>query len=136
MTEEKRHILVVEDSETMRNFIIFSLSRIDDVEIEPAINGVDALRKIEKQFFHLIITDINMPIMDGLKLVSYIRKKTEYNEVPIIIITTKGTNEDRERGLRLGANTYITKPIKTFELTKTVSEYLKQNKYPGVLEQT
>jgi len=125
---EKRNILVVEDSETMRNFIIFSLSRINNVHLEPAINGVDALRKLEQQFFNLIITDINMPIMDGLKLVSYIRKKTEYSEVPIIIITTKGTNEDKERGLRLGANTYITKPIKTFELMNTVVEFLKEKK--------
>lgn len=128
MSGEKRNILVVEDSETMRNFIIFSLSRINNVHLEPAINGVDALRKLEQQFFNLIITDINMPIMDGLKLVSYIRKKTEYSEVPIIIITTKGTNEDKERGLRLGANTYITKPIKTFELMNTVVEFLKEKK--------
>lgn len=125
MANTNRHILVVEDSETMRNFIIFSLSRIANVKIDPAMNGVDALRRLDKQFYDLIITDINMPMMDGLKLVSYVRKKVEYSTVPIIIITTKGTNEDKERGLRLGANTYITKPIKSFELLKTVTEYLQ-----------
>ncbi|MFC1851610.1 response regulator [candidate division CSSED10-310 bacterium] len=119
-----KKILIVEDSSTMRNLLQFSLSRIKNVEITASVHGVDALRKISKSFFDLIITDINMPFMDGLKLIRSVKEKKEYSEVPIIIITTRGQDEDRERGLRLGASAYLSKPVKTFELLKVVRGFL------------
>jgi CheY-like chemotaxis protein len=74
--------------------------------------------------FDIIITDINMPIMDGLKLVKRVRSDEALKGIPIIIITTEGAEEDRERGLALGANAYISKPIQSSHLIKTISELL------------
>ncbi len=104
-------ILVVEDSPTMRQLISFALKRLRNAVIVEAAAGVEGLKKLNADSFDLIITDINMPVMDGLKLISLIRRDVKYRNIPIMIITTEGGAEDRERALALGANAYITKPI-------------------------
>ncbi|ORJ63643.1 response regulator [Geothermobacter hydrogeniphilus] len=109
-------VLIVEDSPTMRQLIVFALKRIRGLQISEANDGVDGLKKLSAERFDLIFTDINMPIMDGLKLVSLVRNDPGYKDVPIVIITTEGANEDRERALALGANEYITKPIQTTKI--------------------
>ena len=119
------NFLVVEDSPTMRQLISFSLKRIQGSSITEATDGVDALKKIAGQKFDLFIIDINMPLMDGLKLVSILRNNPTYTDTPIIIVTTEGAEADRERGLKLGANAYIPKPIRTNELLRTVTGLLK-----------
>ena len=103
--------LVVEDSPTMRQLISFALKRIPGSKIVEANDGIDALKKLSTQKFDIILTDINMPIMDGLKLVSLVRNDANYRNTPVVVITTEGAQEDRERALALGANDYITKPI-------------------------
>jgi two-component system chemotaxis response regulator CheY len=113
-------VLVVEDSPTMRQLIVFALKRIRGFQIVEANDGVDGLKKLSAEKFDLILTDINMPIMDGLKLVSMVRNDPNYKETPIIVITTEGATEDRERALALGANEYITKPIQTMKILETV----------------
>jgi two-component system chemotaxis response regulator CheY len=117
-------VLVVEDSPTMRQLIIFALKRIRGFQIVEANDGVDGLKKLSAQKFDLIVTDINMPIMDGLKLVSMVRNDPTYKETPIIVITTEGASEDRERALALGANEYITKPIQTLKILETVKKLM------------
>lgn len=104
-------VLIVEDSPTMRQLISFALKRLHGIRITEACDGVDGLKKLSAEKFDLIFTDINMPIMDGLKLVSLIRNDAIYKDTPIVVITTEGAQEDRERALALGANDYITKPI-------------------------
>jgi two-component system chemotaxis response regulator CheY len=104
-------VLIVEDSPTMRQLISFALKRLREIRIIEASDGVDGLKKLAAEKFDLIFTDINMPIMDGLKLVSLLRNDANYKETPIVVITTEGAQEDRERALALGANDYITKPI-------------------------
>lgn len=117
--------LVVEDSPTMRQMIAFSLKRLQNARIIEAVDGLDALRKLSgPEKIDLILTDINMPVMDGLKLVSMVRQNASLRDIPIIIITTEGAEEDRERGLALGANAYIAKPIQSSHLIRTVSELL------------
>lgn len=116
--------LVVEDSPTMRQLISFSLKRFRNAKIIEAVDGVDALKKLSGEKIDLILTDINMPVMDGLKLVSLVRQNAQLKDIPIIIITTEGAEEDRERGLALGANAYISKPIQSSHLIKTISELL------------
>jgi len=116
--------LVVEDSPPMRKMIVFALSRIRELLVTEADDGVDALRRIASTKFDIIITDINMPILDGLKLVKRLRADEAYKEVPIIIITTEGAEEDRQRALALGANAYITKPIQAPQVIKLVRETL------------
>ncbi len=110
------NVLVVEDSPTMRQLIVFALKRIRGLNITEANDGVDGLKKISAEKFDLILTDINMPIMDGLKLVSLVRNDPSYKDVPIVIITTEGANEDKERAMAIGANDYITKPIQTTKI--------------------
>ena len=75
--------------------------------------------------FDIILTDINMPIMDGLKLVKRVRSDPTHKNTPIIIITTEGSDEDRQRALQLGANAYITKPIQAPQVIAKVKELLK-----------
>lgn len=104
-------ILIIEDSPTMRQLIAFALKRLQGVRVVEASDGVDGLKKLSSEKFDLILTDINMPIMDGLKLVSLVRNDANYRTTPIVVITTEGAREDRERALALGANDYITKPI-------------------------
>ncbi|MEK6678872.1 MAG: response regulator [Nitrospirota bacterium] len=121
------NFLVVDDSPTMRQLITFALKRIHNSQITEANDGVDALKKLSGNKFSLILLDINMPLMDGLKLLSILRGNPSYNDVPIIIITTEGADVDREKALKLGANAYVTKPIQTNELLKVVKEFLKIN---------
>jgi two-component system chemotaxis response regulator CheY len=109
----KRRILIVEDSPTMRQLLVFALSRLKDVEIVEAQDGMDGLRKVSGDTFDLALIDINMPIMDGLKLISLMRGEDAMKDIPIVVITTEGAQEDRDRALQLGADEYLTKPIQT-----------------------
>ncbi|GBE06541.1 MAG TPA: response regulator [Nitrospirae bacterium] len=117
-------VLVVEDSPTMRQLITFALKRLPDCSITEAANGMEALDKLSSTTFDLILADINMPVMDGLKLVGLLRSDPRHKETPIIIITTEGAEEDKNRAMEIGANAYLTKPIHTNELLKRVSEYI------------
>ena len=118
------NVLVVEDSPTMRQLIVFALKRIRGLKIVEANDGVDGLKKISAEKFDLILTDINMPIMDGLKLVSLVRNDPNYQDVPIVIITTEGASEDKERAMAIGANDYITKPIQTTNIIEVAKRLL------------
>jgi two-component system, chemotaxis family, chemotaxis protein CheY len=118
------NILVVEDSPTMRQLISFAIKRIPGSRIIEATDGVEALKKLSSEKIDIILADINMPIMDGLKLVSLVRGNPAYKDIPIIMITTEGAEEDKKRALAIGANAYLTKPIQTQELMKLVSSYL------------
>jgi two-component system chemotaxis response regulator CheY len=120
----KFRCLIVEDSPTMRQLIVFALKRIPELDIVEASDGVDALKKLPGQKTDLVLTDINMPIMDGLKLVSLMKSNPLYKEIPVVIITTEGAAEDREKGLALGAQAYIPKPIQTNNLLKVVRDLL------------
>jgi two-component system, chemotaxis family, chemotaxis protein CheY len=117
--------LVVEDSPMMRQLLVFALTRIRNLRVVEADDGVDGLRKLAAARYDIVITDINMPIMDGLKLVKRIRTDAIHKDVPIVIITTEGSSEDRQRALTLGANAYITKPIQAPQVISKVKDLLK-----------
>ena len=117
--------LIVEDSPMMRQLLVFALSRVKNLKVTEADDGVDGLRKLAGGRFDIILTDINMPIMDGLKLVKRVRTDPTHKDTPIIIITTEGAEEDRQRALALGANAYITKPIQAPQVIAKVKELLK-----------
>jgi len=118
------NILVVEDSPTMRQLISFAIKRIPNSHVIEATDGVDALKKLSSGKVDLILADINMPVMDGLKLVSLVRGNPAYKSIPVIIVTTEGAEEDRKRALSIGANAYLPKPIQTQELIRLVNTYL------------
>ncbi len=124
--DSRASVLVVDDSPPMRKMIVFALSRLPGLDLVEADDGVDALRKLAGTTFDLIITDLNMPILDGLKLVKRLRADKRYETVPIIIITTEGAAEDRQRALALGANAYITKPIRAREVIALVRQILER----------
>ena len=121
----RHRILIVEDSPTMRQLLVFALKRLKDVEIVEAQDGMDGLRKVSSDHFDLALVDINMPVMDGLKLISLIRGEDNLKSMPIIVITTEGANEDRERALALGANEYLTKPIQANKVLRVAQGLLK-----------
>ena len=119
------NILIVEDSPTMRQLISFALKRIRGVRIVEASDGVDGLKKISAEKFEMIFTDINMPVMDGLKLISLVREDANHKGIPIVVITTEGAQEDRQRALALGANDYITKPIQPNRILEVARQLLQ-----------
>lgn len=121
----KLSCLVVEDSAMMRQLLVFALARVKNLAVTEADDGVDALRKLATSHYDLIITDINMPVMDGLKLISRVRNDTTHAATPIIVITTEGGEEDRRRALALGANAYISKPIQATHVIAQVKTLLK-----------
>jgi two-component system chemotaxis response regulator CheY len=105
--------------------LTFALKRLKDVDIVEAQDGMDGLRKVTSDHFDLALIDINMPVMDGLKLISLIRGEDSLKEMPICVITTEGAKEDRGRALSLGANEYLTKPIQANQVLAVAKALLK-----------
>jgi len=118
-------ILVVEDSVSTRSLIVSTLEAIDNLVIVESESGFDALKMIPQGKFDLIITDINMPNINGLELVSFVKKNSRYESIPLIIVTTEGREKDRERGIALGAEEYLVKPFDPDDLQGLVAKYLK-----------
>ncbi len=121
----EHRILIVEDSPTMRQLLIFALKRLKGVDIVEANDGMDGLRTVTSDYFDLAFVDINMPVMDGLKLISLIRGEQSLEGMSICVITTEGASEDRERALSLGANEYLTKPIQANKVLAVAKSLLK-----------
>ena len=119
---EDKRILFVEDSPTMRRIIENSLKKLGVKEIMDAENGVDALEKIQKQDFDMILTDWNMPEMNGKELVEHVRKIDKYKAIPILMITTRGMQEDVVTAIKSGVNGYIVKPFTPEVLKKKMVE--------------
>ncbi len=117
-------VLFVEDSPTMRRIILNSLNRIGIGSVIDAENGVDALDKINGKQIDLIITDWNMPEMDGEQLVQELRKKDMYKETPILMITTRGMQDDVMTAIKIGVNGYIVKPFTPEILNEKISELI------------
>lgn len=120
MTDKK--IMFVEDSPTMRRIIANSLSRIGVSEVVEAENGVDALGKMEGKNFDMIITDWNMPEMNGQELVENLRGQDKYKDMPIVMITTRGMQDDVMNAIKSGVNGYIVKPFTPEVLEKKMKE--------------
>ena len=121
---ERQRILIVEDSPTMRQLLVFALRRLSGVDLVEAQDGMDGLRKLSSDRFDLALIDINMPVMDGLKLIGLMRSEEALRDVPVVVITSEGAEQDRERALRLGANDYLTKPIQANRVLAVVRDLL------------
>ena len=118
-------VLVVDDSPLMCK-ILTSILNCDPQILVTAVanNGKEAVELVPRLKPDFITMDMDMPIMDGLKLVSMVRNDPAHKTIPIVIITTEGAEEDRKRGLALGANAYIPKPIQTADLLSVVNGIL------------
>jgi two-component system chemotaxis response regulator CheY len=122
-----RSLLVVDDSATFRQLLCMSLTRVEGItqaNITQAENGEDALNKVRDGNFDLVLTDINMPKMNGLEFVHKVRTELKRDNLPIIIISTKGAENEIEKGIQMGANGYISKPISTIQLREVLQNYL------------
>jgi two-component system chemotaxis response regulator CheY len=115
--------LVVDDSASMRSQLVAVLRRLG-VQCDEACEGVEAWRKLAAGTYDIILTDLTMPVMDGLKLVGLVRGAGAHRTTPIVIVTANGTEADRDRGLALGANAYLVKPVRADELAATVRRLL------------
>jgi two-component system, chemotaxis family, sensor kinase CheA len=107
--QEKYAILLVEDSITTRTQEKRILESAG-YEVVAAVNGIDALQKLSSRTFDAVVSDVEMPHMDGLTLTERVRREPKYNELPIILVTSLATEEDKRRGVEVGANAYIAKP--------------------------
>jgi len=116
--------LLVEDSPMMRQLLSFALARVKGLAVVEVEDGVDGLRRLSSGRFDLIVTDINMPIMDGLKLIQHVRSDPKHKGTPVLVVTTESAEEDRQRALELGANAFITKPVQAPEVVATVKRLL------------
>jgi two-component system, chemotaxis family, chemotaxis protein CheY len=124
-----QRILIVEDSATMRSLLASALTDLGtSVEITEAASGFEALRLLPREPFDLILTDINMPDINGLELLSFVKGNSAYRGIPLIIVSTEGAERDREKGLGLGADAYLVKPFEPDALRRVVSELLAKRR--------
>ncbi len=115
-------VLIVEDSATTRAMIRSILEEFDELETIEAASGFEALKQLPAHNVDLVVTDINMPDVNGLELINFMRKDQRYGRIPIIIISTERSEEDKRRGVALGANAYITKPFDPEDLQGLIKE--------------
>lgn len=113
-------ILVVDDSASMRQVVAISL-RGAGYEVLEAQNGQDALSKLDGKKIHLIISDVNMPVMDGISMVKELKKLPAYKFTPIIMLTTEGADAKKKEGQAAGAKAWIVKPFQPDQMLKAVS---------------
>jgi two-component system chemotaxis response regulator CheY len=120
-----QRILIVEDSATMRSLLASTLEGLGaEVEVQQAQSGFEALRWLPRDAFDLIVTDINMPDINGLELVSFVKGNSAYRSIPLIIVSTEGSERDRTRGLELGADAYLVKPFAPEQLLSIARQLL------------
>jgi two-component system chemotaxis response regulator CheY len=119
------HALVVDDSSAMRKQLCYALRRVVGMETMEATDGADAWRKLASGAFDIVLTDINMPLMDGLKLVALVRAGGSHQQVPLVVITTEGAEADRKRAMNLGASAYLVKPVQANQVVDTVRSLLR-----------
>jgi two-component system chemotaxis response regulator CheY len=123
-----QHILIVEDSPTMRALLTTALEDLDiPVKVTEAESGFDALRQLPRESYDLIVTDINMPDINGLELVSFVRNNAAYRGIPLVIVSTEGSERDRDKGVGLGADAYLVKPFEPDDLKRVVRELLARS---------
>jgi two-component system, chemotaxis family, chemotaxis protein CheY len=121
----KFKVLIVEDSKVSREHIAATVEAVDGVEAVTTASGFEALKLLPRHRFDLIITDINMPDINGLELINFVKKNPNYRDVPLIIVTTEGREQDRTRGLALGAAGYLVKPFQPEDLEALLRRFLK-----------
>ena len=119
-----KKVLVVEDSAAVRAMIVSIVETLPDTKCVDAEDGLAALKALPSEEFDAILTDINMPGLTGLELISFVRCHPTYQRIPIIIVSTERTDADRARGLALGASDYVVKPFQPNDLERVVRQHL------------
>jgi two-component system chemotaxis response regulator CheY len=115
-------VMVVEDSSTMRQLVCHALRKIATIVLVEATDGANALEKLSEIRPDVILTDLNMPVLDGFGLIEALRARPDVKDIPVIILTTEGALPDQGRAKELGVATYVTKPIKPDKVVAAVQE--------------
>ncbi len=118
----QRVILAIDDSPTIRKFLTLALSS-KGFRVVTAVDGMQALELIGKERVNLIITDLNMPNIDGFELIQSLRNDEQYKEIPIIVLSSISNQEDIDRSISLGASSYIVKPFNNATVLHEVLKY-------------
>ena len=105
-----KRILTIDDSKTMRDMLMLTLSN-NGFEVLQAVDGLDGLDVLGREMVDVVITDINMPKMDGYGVIQHMRERPEYDDLPILVLTTESDQEKKERARKLGATGFIIKPF-------------------------
>ncbi len=127
-----QRILIVEDSPTMRSLLVSALEELDrPVKITEVANGFEALRELPRVAYDLILTDINMPDINGLELVSFVKNNAAFRSIPLVIVSTEGSERDRDKGMSLGADAYLVKPFVPETLREIAQDLLDRNRRHG-----
>lgn len=126
-TEEKvmKHILIVDDSGTMRRMIGAAVRLLPNIAVTEAANGLEAIEKLALKSVDLMTLDLNMPDMHGLEVLKFLRSHQKYRDLPVVVLTTRGDEESRRAALGFGATAYLTKPFDPRRLAEQVGELLK-----------
>lgn len=119
-------LLIVDDSTMLRDMLNYALSEGGYTDITEGVDGVDGLEKAKATTFDLIITDVNMPNMDGLTLIGELRKLPQYAKRPILVLTTERSDEMKAKGKAAGATGWIVKPFVPDQLLKAVNIVLSR----------
>jgi len=114
-----KRILTIDDSKTMRDMLMLTLSN-HGFDVLQAVDGQDGINVLAKENVDVVITDINMPIMDGYQVIEHLRKDREYDSTPILVLTTESDKEKKERARRLGATGFIVKPFNPVGLVDAI----------------
>jgi two-component system chemotaxis response regulator CheY len=117
-------ILIADDSMAMRAMLTSTIESLGDFHIVEASSGFEALRLLPRRKVDLILTDINMPDINGLELISFLRNNPNYQDIPVIIISSEGSQKDIDRGKLLGADEYVIKPFEPSMLQELIMKYL------------
>ena len=118
-------VLIVEDSEASRDYLAAAVTSFVGVEVVATDRGFEALKLLPLHRFDLIITDIQMPDINGLELINFVKRNPNYRNTPLFIVTAEGREQDRARGLALGASEYLVKPVKVEDLVGLLRRYLQ-----------
>lgn len=118
-----KSILIVDDSASIRQIVSYTLKSAGYDVIE-GVDGADALTKLAGQKVHLIICDINMPVMDGISFVREIKKSADYKFIPIIMLTTESQERKKQEGQAAGAKAWVVKPFQPGQMLSAVSKLI------------
>ncbi|MEZ7196168.1 MULTISPECIES: response regulator [Desulfovibrionaceae] len=119
-----KHILIVDDSKTVRNLVAFIMKK-EGFKVTTAEDGLDGLEKLYSlSEVDLIVSDVNMPRMDGLTFIKTVREQAAYRDIPIVVLSTEGQDKDIQTGLTVGANLYMIKPAQPEKLVRNVKMLL------------
>jgi CheY-like chemotaxis protein len=118
--------LVVDDSPTMRQHLMLVLGRIPGLTCLEASNGIEGIRRLAEQSVDVILTDLQMPGMSGLAFITYLKARHETENVPIVVVSAHGTEQEEERLLAQGIRGFLRKPIAEQQIVDCVEEILRR----------